>query len=199
MNTFCLSPADVPGSLYRVQYEDSMTTYDIYGGLKAVNTVTLYDDDGDEQEEDIDPQEFGDAVQQHLTWDTDYESTFISLFSQRRHAENWMLDRHTRLGSRNCTLLQIDTAALNGFFIFRAQEIVDALSLSIPEAAQASVAKEYLIAHCIPPRAIIRSQTVDEIIAARNPRRPSIPRPLQPSPGDMATPQLIAQLEAMGI
>ncbi|KAJ5989705.1 hypothetical protein N7481_004915 [Penicillium waksmanii] len=167
MNTFCLFPADVPGSLYRVQYGDSMTTYDIYEGLEAVDTVTLYDDGGDEQEEDDTLQEFGDAVEQHLSWDTDYESIFISLFSQRRHAENWMLDRHTRFGSRNCTLLQIDTSALNGSFIFRAEEIVHELSLSIPEAAQASVAREYLIAHYIPPRAIIRSQTADEIHAGK--------------------------------
>lgn len=167
MNTFCLSPVDVPRYLYRVQYGDSMTTYDIHEGLEAADTVTLYDDGGDEQEEEDTLQEFGDAVEQHLSWDTDYESIFISLFSQRRHAENWMLDRHTRLGSRNCTLLQIDTAALNDLFIFRAEEILDELSLSIPEAAQASVAREYLIAHYIPPHAIMRSQTVDDIYAGK--------------------------------
>lgn len=168
MNKFCLSPNDVPTSLYRVQYEDSMTAYDIHEGLEAADTVTFYDEDGeDEQEAEDTLQEFGDAVEQHLGWDTDYESMFISLFSQRRHAENWMLDRYTCLGSRNCTLLQISTAALNGFFIFRAEEIVDALSLSIPEAAQASVAKEYLTAHYIPPRVIIRSQSADEILAGK--------------------------------
>lgn len=144
-----------------------MTTCDIYEGLEAIDTVTLYDVGRDEEEEDDTIQEFGDAVEQHLSWVRHYESIFISLFSQRRHAENWMLDRHKRLGSRNCTLLQIDTTTLNGFFIFRAQEIVDALSLSTPEAAQASVAGEYLIAHYIPPRAIIRSQTVDDIIAGK--------------------------------
>lgn len=167
MNTFSLYLTDVPGTLYRVQYGDSMTTYDIYEGLEADDTVTFYDDGGDEQEEDDTLQGFGDAVEQHLSWDTDYKSIFISLFSQRRHAENWMLERHTRFGSRNCTLLQINTAALHGFFIFRAEEIVDALSLSIPEAAQASVAREYLIAHYIPPRAIIRSQTVHDILAGK--------------------------------
>lgn len=87
MNTFCLFPSDVPSSLYRVQYGDYMTTYDISEGLEAVDTVTLYDDGGDEQEDDT-LQEFGDAVEQHLSWDTDYKSIFISLFSQRRHAEN---------------------------------------------------------------------------------------------------------------
>ncbi|KAJ5543648.1 hypothetical protein N7513_004780 [Penicillium frequentans] len=190
MNKFRLSPTDVPTSLYRVQYGDSMTAYDIHEGLEAADTVTFYDDDGgDEQEAEDTLQEFGDEVEQHLSWNTDYKSMFISLFSQRRHAENWMLDRYTRLGSRNCTLLQISTATLNGFLIFRAEEIVDALSLSIPEAAQASVAREYLIAHYIPPRAIIRSQSVDEMLAG----------PLRPSPEDMAMPELIAQLKAMGI
>lgn len=166
MNKFCLSPADVPGTLYRVQYGDSMTTYDLYEGLEADDTATLYDDEGDEEEDDT-LEEFGDAVERHLSWDTEYESIFISLFSQRRHAENWMLERHTRFGSRNCTLLQIDTSNLVAFFIFRAEEIVDALSLSIPEAAQASVAREYLIAHYVPSRAIIGSQTVDDILAGK--------------------------------
>ncbi|RAL09375.1 uncharacterized protein BO97DRAFT_472436 [Aspergillus homomorphus CBS 101889] len=191
MNTFCLSPTDVPTTLYRVQYGDSMTAYDIHEGLEAADTVTFYDNDGgDEQEVEDTLQEFGDAVEQHLNWDTGYESMFISLFSQRRHAENWI----------NCTLLQISTAPLNGFSIFRAEEIVDALSLAIPEAARASVAREYLIAHYIPPRAIIRSQTVDDILAGRNRRHRSILGPLRPSRAeDMASPELIAQLEAMGI
>lgn len=168
MNMFSLHPADVPITLYRVQYEDTMTAYDIYEGLQADGTVTLYDGEGDEQEEDDTLQEFGDAVEQHLSWDPDYSRIFISLFSQRRHAENWMLERHTRLGSRNCTLLQIITAALHRFFIFRTEEIVDALALSISEAAQASVAREYLIAHYIPPRAIIISQTAHDILAGKS-------------------------------
>jgi hypothetical protein len=57
-----------------------MTTYDIYKGLEADNTVTLYNGEGDEQEEDDTLQEFGDAVEQHLSWDPDYRSIFISLF-----------------------------------------------------------------------------------------------------------------------
>ena len=166
MNIFSLYPAEVSGILYRVQYGNSMTTYD-NEGLEADDTDTLYDDGGDEQEEGNTLQQFGDAVERHLNWDNDYRSIFISLFLQRRHAENWMLERHDHFGSRNCTLLQIDTRALHGFFIFRAKEIVDALSLWIPEAAQASVAGEYLIAHYIPRCAIIRSQTVHDIRAGK--------------------------------
>ena len=166
MNIFSLYPAEVPGTLYRVQYRDSMTTYD-NEGLEADDTDTLYGDGGDEQEEGNTLQQFGDAVERHLNWDNDYRSIFISLFPQRRHAENWMLERHDRFGSRNCTLLQIDTRALHGSFIFRAKDIVDELSLWIPEAAQASVAGEYLIAHYIPRRAIIRSQTVHDIRAGK--------------------------------
>lgn len=48
MNIFRLYSADVPGTLYRVQYGDSMTTYD-NEGLEADDTDTLYDDGGDEQ------------------------------------------------------------------------------------------------------------------------------------------------------
>ena len=227
MNRFCLSSADVPGHLFRVQYGECATAYDTDEGLEAADTVTLYDDDdeeeeGEEKEGNDALQEFGNAVERHLSWDTNYQSIFISLFSQRRHAENWMLDRHTRHQSENCTLLQISTKALNGFFIFRAKHIVGALSLSIPEAAKASVTREFLIAHYIPPRAIIRSQTVDEVLAGkltswceanrlretsaknvctidRSPPYGSISSLSRLHPEDMATSDLVKQFEAIGI
>lgn len=167
MNIFRLYPTDVPDTLYRVQYGDSMTTYDKHKGLEADDTDTLYDDGGDEQEEGNTLQQLGDAVERHLNWDNDYRSIFISLFRESTHAENWMLRRHNHFDSRDCKLLHIDTKALHGFFIFRAKKIVDALSLRIREAAQASVAGEYLIAHYIPQDAIKEIQTVNNILQGK--------------------------------
>lgn len=108
-----------------------MTTYDFHRGLEARDIDTLYS-----EEEDL---EFSDAVEGHLNWDRQ-RSMFISLFSERRHAENWMLERHSRFRSRNCTLLEIDTAILQNSYVFRAEEIVDVFSLSINNGAQAGIA-----------------------------------------------------------
>lgn len=154
MDRFDLAEDEIPLIFYRVQYRESMTTYDSDGGLEARDIDTLYN-----EEEDL---EFSDAVEGHLNWDR-HMSMFFSLFSDRRHAENWMLERHSRFCSRNCTLLEIDMAALRDSYVLRAEEIVDVFSLSIKNGAQASITQEYLVVHYIPPFAIIRSQIVHEI------------------------------------
>jgi hypothetical protein len=159
MDMFDLPADEIPRILYRVQYRDSRTAYWADGGLEAEDIDTRYN------EEDL--VGFSDAVQRHLNWDRQYMTMFISLFSDRRHAENWMLKRHSRFHDRDCTLLEIDMNSLRDHYVFRAEEIVDALSLSIRTAAQASVAKEYLVVHCIPPIAVLRSQTVHDITSKR--------------------------------
>lgn len=129
----------------------SLTTYDIDEGLKAQNIPAINN-----------KEDFGDAVTWHLTWDHECRSMFISLFSDKRHAENWMLQRKSQYRSKNCTILEIYTAELGNSKVFRAEKIVDILSLPIPKKASASVAKEYLVAHRIPPVAIVRTQSVEE-------------------------------------
>ena len=154
MDRFDLAEHEIPPILYRVQYGESMTTYDSDRGLEARDIDTLYN-----EEEDL---EFSDAVEGHLNWDRQV-SMFISLFSDRRRAENWMLERHSRFRSRNCILLEIDMAVLRNSYVFCAEEIVDVFSLSINNGAQAGIDQEYLVVHYIPPCAIIRREFVDEI------------------------------------
>lgn len=154
MDVYDLDTQQLP-RLYRVQYDESQTTYEIGTGLKAQDTDTFYDAWYDMFVD------FGGAVEQHLNWDHNYTSIFISLFSEKRHAENWLLDRHSKRDCGNCTLLEIDATQLG--HVYEAQELVESLSLIVPEKAKASISKEYLVAHHITPRAIIRRITLDEI------------------------------------
>lgn len=154
MDRYKLHPDQLsPKRLYRVQYGGCMTSYDDHTGLQA---------QGDEWHEM--PINFGDAVERHLNWDEEI-SILISLFSDENHAENWLLDRHSRFGSENCKLLEIDPTKLE--HVYRAQELVDKLYLRIRREANASVRKEYLVAYEIPRCAIISCSTVEEIQAGK--------------------------------
>lgn len=159
MDKYDLPSKEIPPVLYRVQYSESATTYDADGGLQALDINTLYNVDS--------LHGFRDALEQHLKWDKRYISIFISLFSTRRHAENWMLERHSRFRSKNCSLLKINMAELRDCYVFRAEELIDALSLSVPEAAKESIAKEYLVVHYIPPIAITGRHTIHDIERGR--------------------------------
>lgn len=161
MDIFDLSWREIPSVLYRVQYSESATIYDVHEGLEARDMDTLY------EEEDSLP-DFCDAVEQHLSWDQHYMSIFISLFVNRTHAENWMLERHSRFRSRNCMLLEINTAELRDYYVFRAEELVDTLSLSISERARDRIAGDYLVVHHIPPVAIIGRHTIHDIEMGRS-------------------------------
>lgn len=157
MDLFNLNSYKVPHILYRVDYEESATTYNPCHGLEAQDILTTYGSDYSSVFE------FGDAVERHLSWDRSFRSMFISLFADKTHAENWMLYRKNILKSKDCSILEIDMTVLRNSYIFRAKNIVRTLSLSVPEKALPSVAKEYLIAHHIPPVAIVRRQTIREI------------------------------------
>ncbi|CAG8277099.1 unnamed protein product [Penicillium salamii] len=161
MDLFDLAAYEIPATLYRVQYAESVTKYDFDGGLEAQDDETIFD-----EETGLD--DFIDAVERHLSWE--YENTiFISLFADKTHAENWMLERHLRFRSTDCTLLEIDMTELLGFYVFRAQEIVDMFSLSVPNGAYSTVADEYLVVHYIPPSSILSSQTVYDIEFGKTP------------------------------
>jgi hypothetical protein len=59
-----------------------MTIYNLLSGLTARDIETFYTE-GDDIFAD-----FGSAVEDHLCWRTDRRSIFISLFANKRHAEN---------------------------------------------------------------------------------------------------------------
>ncbi|CAG7915772.1 unnamed protein product [Penicillium olsonii] len=155
MDLFDLATYEIPATLYRVQYAESVTKYDYDGGLEAQDHSTIYDEG-----EGLD--NFINAVERHLSWDSE-NTIFISLFSDKTCAEDWMLERHLRFRSTDCALLEIDMTELLGFYVFHAQEIVDMFSLSIPEEAYSTIADEYLVVHYIPPSSIMSSQNVYDI------------------------------------
>ncbi|KKZ64002.1 hypothetical protein EMCG_01663 [[Emmonsia] crescens] len=143
MDKFDLDLSEVPQTLYRVQYEESMTTYDSDTGLKARGNTSM---------KFYMKKYFGEAVEYHLNWRA-VDSVFISLFSDREHAENWM----RKMGSKtNLKLLEIDVKRLQqSSYIFKAEEIVNHFNLYIKEIARKSVSKEYLVANGIPSSAIV--------------------------------------------
>lgn len=112
--------------------------FDIRDGLEAQDIDTFYT----YYDMFVD---FIGAVERHLKWDTGYRSIFISLFSDKIHAENWLLDRHSRFECRNCRLLEIDATQLE--YVYKAQVLVDSLSLYVRNKAKPSISKEYLVAH----------------------------------------------------
>ncbi|KAK2738163.1 hypothetical protein FQN55_000783 [Onygenales sp. PD_40] len=170
MDVHKLDPNDLPHKrLYRVQYDESMTGYDVHDGLEAEDT--LGNDD------------FKGAVKRHLNWDR-RRSMFISLFSDKRHAENWLWKRR----STNGKILEIDPTQLE--YIYRAQDLVNVLRLKVRDEAQASIPHEYLVAHWVPPQAIISCHTIDEIERARG---------FRPTPADSGGPELRKKLQALGL
>ncbi|KAK9850290.1 hypothetical protein MYU51_012157 [Penicillium brevicompactum] len=186
MDLFDLAADEIPATLYRVQYAESVTTNDSDGGLEAQDAQTIYN-----EADDLD--HFLDAIERHLNW-LHEDSIFISLFGDKNDAEDWMLERSSRFVSTDCALLEIDMTELLGFYVFRAQEIVDMFSLAIPHQTRRTIAGEYLVVHYIPPASIVSSRTVSDIENSR--RAP--PLPLIPSE-DVVAAELISRLRALGL
>jgi hypothetical protein len=144
MDRFKLHPDKIPQFLYRVHYEESATIYSPDRGFETQGTIPVHNFNRD----------FGDAVQRHLNWDHESRSVFISLFSIKCHARNWM---KTRITHRN--LYKINTRALRDSYVFRAQQIKDDLGLSVRETALASLRNEYPVLHRIPAAATTLIET----------------------------------------
>lgn len=154
MDTLRLAPGELPHTLYRVQYDETMTIEGDDGSLKAQDTTTVHSE----------AKSLSEAAERHLNWDKEYTSIFISTFSERAHAHNWMLQRKSCFNCRECGLFTIDTAALGpGVDVFSAEELVDVLRLDIINRAEASIAGQYLVAYGIPPEAVLKYESLDKI------------------------------------
>ena len=153
-----LKADQIPARLYRVQYDDSATMYrHPYTSLMTRNSVRFHDYGI------IGRYNFGDVVGRHLSWDKIIQSIFISLFSDRSHAVNcmrWMNLNHE--GGGDFRLLEIDTSQIRTS-VFKASELVETLSLHIPDRARDCVSNEYLVTYHIPHHAIVGCQSVEEI------------------------------------
>jgi hypothetical protein len=155
MNFFDIDPTTL--TLYRVQYDSCMTIFDRLSSFAARDTETFYDERYDMFVD------FGGAVEDHLSWNKNRPSLFISLFANKRHAENWALRWSERHNGIVCEIFEINGFSLAGLFVYHAEELLRFLPLHIPEAAEASIADEYLLAHHIPIQAVERSWTSEDV------------------------------------
>jgi hypothetical protein len=157
MDFFELDPRKLPtATLYRVQYDGCMTIYPHFSGLIARDTETFY------TEQDDIFVDFGGAVEDHLCWRPARRSIFISLFANKRHAENWALHWSAQHYGRLCEVFEINASEL-GSYVFHADEIRKCLGLHVPSTAEASILDEYLVAYRVPQRAIAGRQTTEDI------------------------------------
>ncbi len=162
MNYFDLDPRTLPtATLYRVQYDGCMTTYNPGSGLTAKETETFYDEYYDIFVN------FGGAVQDHLCW-RPVPSLFISTFADKRLAENWALKWSTCHDGKMCEIYEINASKLVGSCIFHADKLRKHLDLRVPSKAEASILVEYLVAWNIPQRAIVGCQSTEDIKGVGN-------------------------------
>jgi hypothetical protein len=140
MDGLCLSPRRIPEKLYRVHLPDSWTALD-YTGFVAADTEPLCPRD---------ERTLARRLRSHDDRHSKVPSIFISVFSDRTHAENW-----ASKVSRNKQFL---IAEINGWFlrdsyVFNARNVHARLGLRIPRAAGNE--DEYLVLHYIPRDAIV--------------------------------------------
>jgi len=109
-------------------------------------------------ENDVD--EFKRDIVKQFTWWCDDPIPFISLFSDREHAENWGLKRpwlgkKRHLPHDNWALYVIDTAQLEDVYFFRLNYLVEVLGLELPDKASQHIGGTYLCLYNIPVTAIV--------------------------------------------
>ena len=157
METYVCS--DVPPELYRVDYPGSRTTWTSQEGFKATDTSRAFG------EKDL--PDFKESIVRSFTWGCRDPLPFISLFSDREHAENWgckkpWLGNHRSEGG--WALYVIDTTELRSTtLLFKLSNLVRRLSLNIPQGAQQHIEGAYLCLHRIPTAAIVEKRTPAQV------------------------------------
>lgn len=107
-----------------------------------------------ERERDL----FKQAVENHFTWSYWGFSMFISLFSDRSHAENWGRKEPWLMPNKQSghwTLLTIDASFLEKACVFKVRRLIDALGVKIPEKAGQHQEGPYICLHKVPAHAIV--------------------------------------------
>ncbi|MCJ1425256.1 hypothetical protein MMC29_003144 [Sticta canariensis] len=161
--------SDVPPELYRVDYPGSRTTWTSQEGFKATDTSRTFGGN--------DLLDFKRSIEKSFTWSCRDPSPFISLFSDREHAENWGC-REPWLGNHRSErseggwkLYVIDTTELRRTTLFfKLSSLVRGLSLDIPEMAQQHIEGAYLCLHRIPPAAVAEVRTPAQVEEDREDR-----------------------------
>lgn len=148
----------LPMELYRVHYTGSRTTFSPHEGLAAADTAKIYNDEVS----------LGQAIVNQFTWNSRETSPFISLFSDREHAENWALKEPWRGTLRDAqeddwTLFVIDTRLLGNAWLCKVSQLVSALNLQIPDKAAQHISGSFLCLHRIPAVAIVQERDSEQV------------------------------------
>jgi hypothetical protein len=152
MDSYIYSESDLPHKFYRVHYPENRTTFSSQRWLYRYG-----------QEQDFganELSEFKRAIEKQFTWGCRDSLPFISLFSDREHAENWGLKepgRGNRGSEENRSLNVINTAKMiNANHFFKLSDLVEKLDLDIPEGAGQHIEGAFLCLHHIPLRQLSR-------------------------------------------
>ena len=161
MDAYVCSKNDIPDDLYRVNYPDSRTAFSTTKGFSASDTTKVYDTS--------ELAEFKQAIVNQFTWSCRASSPFVSLFSDRAHAESWgrkePWHRHKGL-SDDWSLHVIDTTKLkdtNRFF--KLSDLWEELDLDLPVGAGQHIRGAFLCLHRIPIDAIVEKRSPGEVRA----------------------------------
>lgn len=91
---------------------------------------------------------------------------FVSLFSDRIHAENWGCREPWRISntqSGQWTLCTIDTSSLEEVYVFKVRRLIDALGVEIPKRAEQHQEGSYICLHKIPVHAMVEERDGGDI------------------------------------
>ncbi|THV50027.1 hypothetical protein BGAL_0168g00090 [Botrytis galanthina] len=159
MDEYVCSRWDLPNELYRVHYVGSRTSFSSQQGFAASDITKNFHYN--------ESNEFKQAIKKQFTWSCREPPAFISLFSDKQHAENWGLKKPWcghQSPDEDWTLYVINTVELlKTTQVFRLHDLVEKLSLDIPDVAKQHIQGAILCLHHIPTSAIVASRTPSEI------------------------------------
>jgi hypothetical protein len=158
MDIFRTESCNIPQTLYRVDYDDTLTTYDSEMGFQAGDTTTFLSD--------FQIELFVISVEAHRDWHSRIRSPYISLFSDRENAENWAT-RWELYNSRPCQIVEIDGTRLADSRVYCVRDLQNQFGLSGPRNS------EYLCLHRIPKKAIVSRQSTQNVVNCRLENRPA--------------------------
>ncbi|CZR52080.1 uncharacterized protein PAC_01957 [Phialocephala subalpina] len=159
MDEYVCSTWDLPNKLYRVHYPGSRTTFTSQHGFTASDVTKVF--------RSGELSDFKSALEKQFTWGCRDPLPFISLFSDKRHAENWGRKEpwsEHKDSEGNWALHVVNGVELRRTtHIFRLSDLVKKLSLKVPESARQHIQGAFICLHRIPASAIVESRSPAEI------------------------------------
>lgn len=163
MDAYTCSGSEVPSQLYRVDYPGSQTVFSSTEGFSASDTTKVYNTN------ELD--DFRQAIVNQFTWGSRASSPFISLFSDREHAENWGRKepwRGFRDRSDDWFLHLINTTRMKDTSrFFKLSDLFENLGLDLPDGARQHIKGAFLCLHRIPIEAMVQKRTSEQVKAGK--------------------------------